>query len=51
MLLYHFGEVTAHTKFRYIPVIEIDADRAVIIGIYNKVGNDLLHVTTDGFTQ
>ena len=51
MLFHHLGEITAHTQFRNVPVVQSQIDGTVIVCIYNEVGDDLLHVPADGFTQ
>ena len=51
VFLYHFGEIAAHAQFGNIPVVERQVDSAVVIGIHNKIGYDLLQVLADSFTQ
>ena len=51
MFLHHLGEVAAHAQFRQVPVVEADVDGSVVVGIDDEVGDDLLQVPSDGFTQ
>ena len=51
MLFHHLGEITAHTQFRNVSVVQSQIDGTVVVCIYNEVGDDLLHVPADGFTQ
>jgi hypothetical protein len=51
MFLYHLREVAAHAQLRQIAVVEADVDGSVIVGVYYEIGDDLLQVPSDGFTQ
>ena len=51
MFFHHFREVTAHTKLGNITVIETDIDCSVIVCFHDEIGNDLLEVSPDSFSQ
>lgn len=51
MLFHHFREVATHTEFGDITVIEAYIDSSVIIRFHDKVGNYLLEIPADRFSQ
>ena len=51
MLLHHLGKVAAHPEFGNIAVIQAYVNRSVIVGIHQKIGNNLLKVSSDGFSE
>jgi len=51
MFFHHFREVATHTEFGDITVIEAYIDGSVIIRFHDKVGNYLLEIPADRFSQ
>ena len=46
-----FCEFAAQAEFGHVVVVEAQADGAVVFGLHDKVGDDLLDVLSDGFSH
>ena len=51
MFFQHLSKVAVHAQFGHIPVVQGQADGAVVVGIHEEVGHYLLHVFADGFSH
>ena len=51
VLLYHIGEGWRYGELRNVTAVQTEGDGAVIVGIYDEVGGDLLNVSTLGFSH